>query len=124
MWRLAIPLLVCSIGPDADKEASDPWDKLTNIKSGSDLRIYRKGAAEFTAAKSAYVTERKVVVIIKNTETAIDKNEIDRVESRPPAGKPAQTKTYENTPDSASMSISRSTTREGWTTIYTRTPTK
>ena len=122
MWKLALALLAVSFAFGAD--GGDPWGKVKNLKTGSDLRIYKTGITEPITAKFADVTERKLLVIIKNTETAINKAEIDHVDYQPPAGKPVTTKTYTADGDSAGMSVSRSGGRDGWQTVYQRTPAR
>jgi hypothetical protein len=120
MLKLTAVLLLASFS----SLAADPWDKLKNLKTGSDLKIYKTAGGEPITAKSADVTETKVVVIIKNEETAIRKSEIARIDYQPPAGKHTKSKDYTVTEDSASMSIGSSSNREGWQTIYQRPPTK
>ena len=105
-------------------KGADPWENVRNLKTGSDLRIYKAGGAVPVLAKSADVTERKLIVIIKNTETAINKAEIERVDYQPPPNKAVTTKTYDASSDSASMSINRSSSRDGWQTVYQRAPAK
>ena len=104
--------------------AADPWEKVRNLKTGSDLKIYKTGVAEPIVAKSVDVTERKLIVIIKNAETAMNKADIERIDYQPPPSKPTTTKTYSADSDSASMSISRSGGRDGWQTVFQRTPAK
>jgi hypothetical protein len=124
MWKLAALLFATSFILYADKNvAADPWDKVRDLKTGSDLRIYKTGVTEPVRAQFADVTERKLLVIIKNSETAITKSEIERIDYQPPPTK-SRTKTYDATPDSASMSISSGNSREGWQTIYQRPPSK
>jgi len=127
MWRLAALSFVAVLATvpvwSAEKDA-DPWEKVRNLKMGSDLRIYKTGVAVPVLAKSANVTERKLIVIIKNAETAINKYEIERVDYQPPPNKAVTTKTYDASSDSASMSINRSSSRDGWQTVYQRAPAK
>jgi hypothetical protein len=125
MWKLAALVLATSFALAADKDAAaDPWEKVKNLKTGSDLRIYKTGATEPIIAKFGDVTERKLVVILKNTETAINKAEIERIDFQPPPSKPVRTKTYDADSGSASLHISGSTSRDAWQTIYQRTPPK
>jgi hypothetical protein len=125
MWKLAAVLLATSFALAADKDAtSDSWEKVKNLKTGSDLRIYSTGAAEPVTAKFADVTGRKLPVIIKNAETAINKGEIERIDFQPPAGKPVKTKTYDVNPDGASLSMGKGGSREGWQTVYQRPAAK
>jgi hypothetical protein len=104
--------------------AAGDWKKVKDLKTGSDIRIYKKGAAKPIDAKSANVTEDKVIVIMKNQEMAIDKAEIDRIDYRPPAGKPVKTQSSEIGPDGnggVNRSISSGAQwagREGWQTVY------
>jgi hypothetical protein len=120
MWKMAAVLLGCAFACAAE----DSWAKVKELKTGSDLRVYKKGGLDPITAKSVDVTERKLVVLIKNVETAINKVDVDRVDYQPPAGKAVTTKTYDATEDSASFSIHRSNSRDGWSTIYRRADVK
>ena len=106
MWKVAALLLATCVSWGAD---ADPWAKVKGLKTGSDLRIYKTGVTEPVTAQYGDMTERKLVVIIKNAETAINKTEIERIDYHPPAGKPVKTTTYDASSDanseSASMSI-------------------
>jgi hypothetical protein len=121
MWKLAAFLLAASLASAGD--TSDPWEKVKKLKTGSSLRIYKTGVGEPIAAQSADVTERKLIVIIKDAETAINKSEIDHVDYQPPATKTKST-TYSADGDSVSFGSNRSVNHEGWQTIYQRTPPK
>ena len=67
--------------------AGDDWDKVKDLPSGSDLKIYQRGSIQPKLAKYADMTESSLVVLVKNEQVAIAKEGIDRVEARPPAKK-------------------------------------
>uniref|UniRef100_Q01Z08 Uncharacterized protein n=1 Tax=Solibacter usitatus (strain Ellin6076) TaxID=234267 RepID=Q01Z08_SOLUE len=70
--------------------ADDPWAKVKELKTGTELRVYKRGSLQPMTVKMGDLTEENLVVINKNAETAIARDEIDRIESRP-SGKPRVT---------------------------------
>jgi hypothetical protein len=70
--------------------ADDPWAKVKELKTGTELRVYKRGALQPMTVKMGDLTDENLVVINKNAETAIARDEIDRIESRP-SGKPRVT---------------------------------
>jgi hypothetical protein len=96
--KLALFLLATLAALGAD----DPWAKVRQLKTGSELRIFRKGAVQPTLAKFGDVVEDALIVIVKNAQTSIPKDSIERIESRPSkivkrvdGGLSAETKPYE-----------------------------
>src|SRR5450631_1451582 len=82
--------------------ADDPWAKVHDLKSGTELRIYKKGAAQPVLAKSDDVTDDNLMVVVKNEQVAIPKEQIDRIEYRPskPGGRlTTETKSKPTDPD-------------------------
>ena len=71
--------------------ADDPWAKLKELKTGSELRVYKKGAAQPLLVKMDELTDDNLVVINKNEQSAIARDQIDRVDYRP-SGKSRVTK--------------------------------
>lgn len=67
--------------------ASDDWNKVKDLPSGSDLKVYARGSAQPKLAKYADTTDSSLIVVVKNEQVAIPKGEIDRIEARPPAKK-------------------------------------
>ena len=63
--------------------ADDPWAKVKELKSGSELRVYKRGAAQPLTVKMDELTDDNLVVISKNTQTAIPRDQIERIEARP-----------------------------------------
>ena len=81
MIRLPIFLLTALTLLGAD----NPWAKVQDLKSGAELRIYKKGTREPVAAKFDEANEERMVVVVKNQQIAIRKDDIDRVDARPVA---------------------------------------
>ena len=64
--------------------AGDPWQKVKDLKGGTDLRIFRKGSTQPLLVQMGELTADNLLVIDKKTERAIPREEIDRIDSRPP----------------------------------------
>jgi hypothetical protein len=84
----------------ADTKAEDQWSKVKALKSGTEIRVYKKGAAQPILSKAGEATDDKLIVVLKNEESAIDKKDIDRIDARPQGGKRAkvESKTTVNEP--------------------------
>jgi len=118
--------------------AEDPWTKVRELKSGTELRIFRKGAKLPVLASMDELKEDSLVVVGKNEQTGIPKDEIDRIDYRPSqsGGRlKRETKTIVEAPstratrpqDSATPSGSSSTSvtigsKPDFETIYRRGP--
>jgi hypothetical protein len=63
--------------------ADDPWTKVKDLKSGGDVQIFRKGAPKPLEAKLDEVRDDAVVVLVKNEQKSIPKEDIDRLDYRP-----------------------------------------
>jgi hypothetical protein len=79
--------------------AETEWDKVKALKSGTEIRILRRGVA--TEAKFAEASDDSVVVIIKNEQKAFPKDEIQRLDARLKAGSrmTTESKTTTEPPD-------------------------
>jgi hypothetical protein len=64
--------------------ADNPWAKVKDLKTGTELRIFKIKAKQPMLAKMDELTDESLVVIVKNEQTAIPKEEIDRIDYRPP----------------------------------------
>ena len=120
--------------------AEDSWSKVRELKSGTEIRIFRKGARQPVLAKADDSTDDKLVVVVKNEQVAIPKSDIDRLDARPAQTKPRISKeTHESTelskdannaahPRAADVPSSSSSTnfsiggKPDFETIYRRTP--
>ncbi len=109
--------------------AEDEWAKVKALKTGSDLRVYKKGSTQPVTAQMADLTDESLVVIVKKTQTAIPKDQIDRIDARPAGGnKPVkETTTKETIGADGQPSQSTSTgyswgDKPGFETVYRRPP--
>ncbi|HYI94063.1 MAG TPA: hypothetical protein VEX68_11005 [Bryobacteraceae bacterium] len=121
--------------------ADDPWTKVRELKSGTELRIYKKAVTQPVVAKLDHATEESLVIVLKNEQSSVPKEEIDRLDYRPAGGSrmTKQTTSKTNTlgnpsPDQQRVggsnpgpSSSQSTSitlgsKPAFETIYRRTP--
>ena len=100
--RLFLFLLVAAAAWAAD----DAWSKVKALKTGTELRVYKKGSTPPILAQMDELTDDNLVVIVKKTQTAIARDQIDRIEARPQAGSrvTTETTTKETVPDAKSAS--------------------
>jgi hypothetical protein len=133
MVRLLFVLIAASVAFAAD----DPWSAVKGLKSGSELRIYKRGTAQPILAKSDEVTEDNIIVVVKNEQVAIARDLVDRIDARPnKAGRvTSETKTKQTEPDPVPAPPGHASTVPGtststnvgfgskpdFATIYTRT---
>ena len=80
--------------------ADDPWAKLKELKTGAELRVFKKGAAQPLLVQMDELTDDNLVVIAKNQQTAIPRDQIERVDYRP-SGKSRVTKETTSKSDDA-----------------------
>jgi hypothetical protein len=83
MTRLAFLLLTAAALLGAD----NPWTKVQELKSGSELRIYKKGSMQPVIATFDEANEERVIIVVKNVQTAVPKEDIERIDARPAAQK-------------------------------------
>ncbi len=81
MRAFVLLLLACLAG-----FAADDWAKVKTLKTGSDLLIFKKGSTQSVSAQFGDLTDDNLIVIVKKTETAIPRDQIDRIDARPPGG--------------------------------------
>lgn len=77
--------------------ADNPWTKVQELKSGSELRIFKKGAAQPVMATFDEANDERMVVVVKNKQMAVAKEDIDQVDARPPAKKTPRKLTVDHT---------------------------
>jgi hypothetical protein len=85
--RLALFLCTALLAFGAD----DPWAKLKELKTGTELRVFKKGTAQPLLVQMDELTDDNLVVIDKKQQTAIARDLIERVDYRP-SGKSRVTK--------------------------------
>jgi len=63
--------------------ADDPWTKVRDLKSGTELRIFKKGGMHPIQAKMEQANPDSLIIVLKNEELAIPREQIDRIDYRP-----------------------------------------
>jgi hypothetical protein len=80
--------------------AGDTWNKVRELKGGTELRIFRKGAARPLIANMDQATEDKLMLVIKNEQVTIARDQIDRIDYRPSKSRvKSETTTKSTDPD-------------------------
>src|SRR4051812_35963208 len=79
--------------------AADSWDKVKEIKSGTELRVYKKGAAQPLTVTMDEANDERIVIVNKKEQTAIPKEEIDRIDARPSNKRPVTKETKTSSSD-------------------------
>ncbi|HYO81974.1 MAG TPA: hypothetical protein VES20_11260 [Bryobacteraceae bacterium] len=67
--------------------AEEPWTKVEKLQSGQELRVTTTGAAKPLEARFAELTGDRVVVVEKDTQRAIPRDQIERIDARPAKAK-------------------------------------
>jgi hypothetical protein len=67
--------------------ADDPWAKVRELKSGTEVRVYKKGSAQPVNARMDELTDENLIVVLKTEQVAIAKDQIDRIDYRPAASR-------------------------------------
>ena len=81
---MKMKVLLLMLAAAAAFAGDDAWQKVKDLKGGSDLRVFRKGSAQPLLVQMGELTDDNLVVIDKKVERAIPREEIDRIDSRPP----------------------------------------
>ncbi|HLK18390.1 MAG TPA: hypothetical protein VKT81_05515 [Bryobacteraceae bacterium] len=63
--------------------ADNPWDKVRELKTGTELRIVKKGSKQPILAIMDEANEERLIIVVKNEQKAIEKDDIDRIDFRP-----------------------------------------
>lgn len=63
--------------------AEDPWAKVQDLNTGAEIRVYQRGSSQPVSARFAELADASLVILLKNRQTAIPKEQIDRVDYRP-----------------------------------------
>jgi hypothetical protein len=98
-------LLAIVLAASAAFAAEDAWAKVKALKSGSEIRIVKRGSAQPLIGKFDELREDSLVVVVKNEQSAIPLEQIERLDYRPQrkGGKLiTETKTKEELPDERS----------------------
>lgn len=76
-------LLLLAFATLAVFAADNPWNKVRELKTGTELRILKKGAKQPVLGTMDEANDERIIVVIKNEEQAIQKDDIDRIDFRP-----------------------------------------
>src|SRR5690242_5359365 len=77
-------LLVLFLTIVAARAADDPWKKVKELKTGAEIRVYKHGSMQPVIGTIDEATDERVVVVVKNEEMAIPKDQVIRLDYRPP----------------------------------------
>lgn len=120
--------------------ADNDWANVRALRGGTEIRIVKKGSSQPVLAKMDEASDENLVVVIKNEQVAIPRDQIERVDARPakaggrtiretttsayqPDGKVAAPPSTVKGPDGPSTSTSTSITRGSkpdFETVYRR----
>ena len=94
---------VCSAQetPRTAAQRDDPWVKVHNIKSGTELRIARKASRQPILAVFEDLNDDALIVATKKGEIGIPKDQIERIDARPVGGSRVNKETRTSTTDDA-----------------------
>jgi hypothetical protein len=62
----------------------DPWRKLRSLKGGGEVRVFKRGSPQPVVGQFGDATDENLTVVLKNEEIAIAKEQIERIDYRPP----------------------------------------
>jgi len=84
--------------------ADDDWAKVKALKTGTEIRVFKKGSMQPVMALMDELTDDNLIVLVKKTQTAIARDQIDRIDARPAGGSRVtkETTTKETYPDAKS----------------------
>jgi hypothetical protein len=82
--------------PPANSADEAAWAGVKALKTGQELRIYKHGTAQPVIAKMGDLTSESLIVILKDTQTAIARTSIEKIEARPPGGNRVTRETKSN----------------------------
>jgi hypothetical protein len=140
MKRLLLVLAAGLVAVGAD----DPWAKVKDLKSGSELKLWKKGTSQPIDAIYDDLGEEKLLVVVKNEQMSIPREGIDRIDARastkkdkpkvestvqrdinnpsPVAAPPRDQKSRSIPGDTTSASTSVSWSKSNFETVYRRMP--
>lgn len=68
--------------------ADDPWTAVVKLKSGTEIRVLKKGSTQPVIGKFDEANDERLVWVVKNEQQALPKDQVDRLDARPqPAGR-------------------------------------
>jgi hypothetical protein len=79
MSKIAILLLTAAAAFAAD----DAWTKVKQLKSGTEIRVVKKGSMQPVVGKIDEANDENLILVVKNEQIAVPKDQIDRLDARP-----------------------------------------
>ena len=76
-------LLLCSLAVASVFAADNPWNKVKELRTGTELRIFKVGGKAPILATMDEADDERLVIVIKKEQQAIEKDQIDRIDYRP-----------------------------------------
>jgi hypothetical protein len=77
--RIALVFLAAAVTALAQDDA---WITVQQVESGTDLRIYKTGEKKPISGKMGQASDGNLMVVVKNGQESIDKDQIDRIDMR------------------------------------------
>ena len=82
-----IRVFILALAATSTYAADDPWAKVHDLKTGTEIRLFKKGSLQPVLAKMDELKDDVLLVALKNEQVAIPRDQIDRVDARPAGGK-------------------------------------
>ena len=61
----------------------DPWAAVVKLKSGAEIRVWKKGSMQPVLGKFDEANDERLIVVVKNEQIAVPKEQIERLDARP-----------------------------------------
>ena len=90
--------------------APDAWDKVKDLKGGSEVRIFKAGVKQPVIGLLEDAEDDRVLLVVKNEQVSIPKRDIERLEARPAKSRvkvQGETKSTEKVAGSSGVSQER-----------------
>ncbi|MDR3703095.1 MAG: hypothetical protein P4L56_25850 [Candidatus Sulfopaludibacter sp.] len=82
--------------------ADDAWTKVQALRSGTEIRVLKKGSTQALTGKFDEANAERLLLVIKNQQIAIPKDQVDRLDYRPTGSRVSVTgKTVQEDPSAA-----------------------
>jgi hypothetical protein len=102
MRPLALALSLISLAFAAE----DPWTKVIALKSGSEVRILKSGEKQPLTGQISEADADRVIVVVKSTQFAIAKEDIEKLEAKPLGAKALKTE-QRNVPQDPNVELAK-----------------
>jgi hypothetical protein len=76
-------LLLAALASALVAATPDPWAAVVKLESGAEIRVWKKGSMQPILGKFDEANDERLVLVVKNEQTAIPKDQIDRLDTRP-----------------------------------------